>query len=229
MGPVSLETLETWLRERVAAEAATWLARAFADARREGIESERFSIDWSGAGRRLGRNSLALTEPAKLADGGELSAGEWDADELGRGLLLLAAAQGREPAMVASRVDELFRLGEMREQQAILRVLSLLPEPVRYVTLAADAVRINVLPVIEALACDNPFPAAHMPELAFNQMVMKAIFNELSLARVVGLGARNNEELRRMVKGYASERRAAGRPVPADTALIVPDDGLQGV
>ena len=45
---------------------------------------------------------------------------------------------------------------------------------------------------------------------------MKAIFNGLSLRRVLGLAERNNAELRRMVEAYASERRAAGRPVPED-------------
>ena len=85
-------------------------------------------------------------------------------------------------------VDELFRKGEMREQQAVLRVLAYLPEPARYVALAAEAVRTNVLSVLEALACDNPFPARHMPELAFNQMVMKAIFNGLPLRAGAGPG-----------------------------------------
>jgi hypothetical protein len=70
--------------------------------------------------------------------------------------------------------------------------------------------------VLEALVCENPFPARFMPDLAFNQLIMKAIFNGLSLRRVLGLAERNNAELRRMVEGYASERRAAGRPVPED-------------
>jgi hypothetical protein len=140
-------------------------------------------------------------------------------------LLLLAAAEGTVDAAVANgfaaAVDELFRMGEMREQQAILRVLAHLPGPGRFTAVAADAVRINVLTVIEAIACDNPFPAAHLNELQFNQMIMKAIFNELPLSRVVELARRNNAELRRMVTAYASERRAAGRPVPADTQLVL--------
>jgi len=40
------------------------------------------------------------------------------------------------------------------------------------------------------------------------------------LARMIGLAERTTHELVRMVEAYASERRAAGRPVPGDVALI---------
>jgi hypothetical protein len=136
-------------------------------------------------------------------------------------LLLLAGAGATPAAALPGAVDELFRTGELREQQALLRALAYLPEPGRFVEIAAEAVRLNVLTVLEALACDNPFPAAHMPELAFNQMIMKAIFNDLPLRRVVGLSGRLGPELRRMVSAYADERRAAGRPVPADVDLVL--------
>jgi hypothetical protein len=146
----------------------------------------------------------------------------WGTDEVGRSLLLLAgAATTAEPATVAGVVDDLFRMGEMREQQAVLRVLQFLPDPGRYVTLAADAVRTNVVGVLEAIACENPFPAAHIPEPAFNQLVMKCLFNGVSLQRVIGLAARNNAELRRIVADYVKERQAAGRVVPPDVGLIL--------
>jgi hypothetical protein len=76
--------------------------------------------------------------------------------------------------------------------------------------------------VLQVLACDNPFPSAYMEALAFNQMVMKVIFNGLPLARILGLGERADAELRRMARAFARERRAAGRTVPRDLALIDP-------
>ena len=51
--------------------------------------------------------------------------------------------------------------------------------------------------------------------------LMKAIFNGVPLGRVVGLSGRLGPELRRMAGAYASERRAAGRPVPADVDLVL--------
>jgi hypothetical protein len=38
--------------------------------------------------------------------------------------------------------------------------------------------------------------------------------------RIVGLQDRVNPELLRMARDYADERRAAGRPVPADVGRI---------
>ena len=79
-----------------------------------------------------------------------------------------------------------------------------------------------MLSVLEALACDNPFPAAHMPEPAFNQLVMKALFNELAAgARVVGLAGRLKPELRRMVAAYASERTGGGASGPRQTSALI--------
>jgi hypothetical protein len=223
MATVAVAVLERWFAAGLKPDLRAWFEAGLGEARRGGVGGEKFSALWSGAGRRLGRESLVVpadeAEELRHADVPFLPAG-WGADELGRGLLLLAAAEKADDGFAAA-VDGLFRLGEMREQQAILRVLAYLPAPAGFAALAADAVRTNVLSVIQALACDNPFPAAHMGELAFNQMIMKAIFNELPLGRVLGLQARNNAELRRMVAANASERRAAGRPVPADTDLVL--------
>jgi hypothetical protein len=221
MAAVAVSVLSDWFVPRVRVAARDWFVWALEKAQREGCAGDSFAVAWSGAGRRLGRDPIVVRplEAEELRTAGAAFVPDgWGADELGRALLLLAAAAPGDEFAV--KVDELFRLGEMREQQAILRVLAFLPEPERYQALASDAVRINVVTVIEALACDNPYPARHMGELAFNQMVMKAVFNELSLARVRGLRERNNDELRRIVKDFAAERRAAGRVVPADLALI---------
>jgi len=215
---VSLAPLETWLVEHLPVDVRGWYEKALAAVRRAGVDGDDFANAWSGCGRRLGKSPLAIVDADKPA--GLAAALGWGADEAGRAVLLLAALEAT-PEPSAEAVTELFAKGEMREQQAVLRVLAYLPGPDRYVALAADAVRTNVLPVLEALACDNPYPARHMPDLAFNQMVMKVIFNGLPLGRVANFADRNNPELRRMVEGYASERRAAGRPVPADVDLIL--------
>ena len=50
--------------------------------------------------------------------------------------------------------------------------------------------------------------------------MLKALFLGVPLARIDGLTARVGAELRRMVEAFARERRAAGRPVPDDVALV---------
>ena len=78
-----------------------------------------------------------------------------------------------------------------------------------------------MLTVFEAIACENPYPRRHFVELPWNQMVLKAAFSGVALTRIVGLAERRNPELARMAADYAAERRAAGRPVPDDLALVI--------
>lgn len=158
---------------------------------------------FSGAARRVGKTPVEIAER-----------GMWGADEVARAALLVRAYPHIVP-------EELWAHGDNRERQAVLKALPLLPEPARFVALAIEACRSNVLTVFEAIACENPYPAQHFPELHYNQMALKAAFNGIALARIVGLAARRNPELSRMATDFAAERRAAGRPVPEDLGLII--------
>jgi hypothetical protein len=135
--------------------------------------------------------------------------------------LLLDANAKLSASEMFDLAEDCFRHGDNGERRAVLRCLSLFSEPERYVELAAQACRSSVQTVFEALACENPFPAATMPDLLFNQMILKALFTEVALDRVVGVDSRITPELSRMAEGYASERRAAGRSVPADIAKLM--------
>jgi hypothetical protein len=115
----------------------------------------------------------------------------------------------------------LFEAGEIGEQVSVLRTLSLLPGPARFLETGFQACRTNARVVFEAIVCENPFVAEHFPPLNFNQAVLKAIFMEVSARRIEGLERRITPELKRMAADYASERRAAGRSVPVDTDYII--------
>lgn len=65
-----------------------------------------------------------------------------------------------------------------------------------------------------------PTPPGSFPELNFNQMVVKCLFNGVALHRIVGLEQRFSAELSRMADDYAAEREAAGRTVPVDLWLV---------
>jgi hypothetical protein len=146
--------------------------------------------------------------------------GSWTLEDAGRLLCLFerhaAIADGVE---FVADVTACFEQGDAREQASWLRGAALLPGPERFLPVVIDACRTNILTVFEAVACENPYPAMHFPELNFNQMILKALFNGVALARVVGLETRANPTLARMASDYADERRAAGRPVPADLPL----------
>lgn len=141
--------------------------------------------------------------------------------ELGRTVLVLYAAEYLAQDEQAEFIDALYTRGDNAEREALLHTLSLLPEPDRFLSTAVEACRTNVQTVFEAIACENPYPVRHFPELNFNQMVMKAIFIGVPLQRIAGLPKRMTPVLVRMAKDYVQERTAAGRPVPDDIQLIM--------
>jgi hypothetical protein len=51
-------------------------------------------------------------------------------------------------------------------------------------------------------------------------MVLKTLFLGVALERILGLDRRKTAELARMAEDYASERKAAGRSVPADIGRL---------
>lgn len=134
--------------------------------------------------------------------------------------LLTQALPKLASAEQAGWLLQLFESGELGEQVSILRVLPLLPEPARFLETGVQACRTNARDVFEAIVCENSFLVEHFPALNFNQAIMKALFMEVPLNRVERLGERITPELSLMAESYASERRAAGRPVPPDAQSL---------
>lgn len=181
-----------------------------------------FCAAYTSAPRKIGRGALSLT----AIESGQLQVlvpdvgfDRWTLADAARGLLLLTAAESVDANAFYALATACLERGDAREQESWMRGVSLLPAAGRFLPLVIDACRTNVIPLFEAIACDNPYPAAHFPERNFNQVVLKALFNNIPIARIVGLRRRMNPELSRMAADYAAERRAAGRPVPADIGL----------
>lgn len=196
---------------------AEWLERAFWAAE-GGAGSIAFRAAYAGSARRLGaRAHEPFVAPASLS---AHTRPHWTLVDVVRVTLLSRALEVAPEADQPQVVVTLFDGGEIGEQESLLRTLSLLPEAERFASAGLNACRTNATRVFAALACENPFPASVMPDAGFNQMVLKAMFMELSVRRIERLGARITPELKRMVEGFASERRAAGRPVPEDVDYV---------
>lgn len=215
------EVLFELVRRRCPEKAQDWFDRVLLQP--EGLlDRNRFGIAYAGVRRRLGYASVTLDREEKAA----LQLVALSAlnglllDELCRVALLLRATEGLPASEHVSFIDEVYRHGDNHERQMLLRSLNFLPEPERFLTTAVEACRTNVQTIFEAIACDNPYPFHYFPELNFNQMVLKALFIGAPLRRVLGLQERITPQLLRMAEDYASERRAAGRPVPQDMGLI---------
>jgi hypothetical protein len=152
----------------------------------------------------------------------------WDSltlEDVARLLLLTARyrANADAPADIEADAIACFEQGDSREQQSFMRTVAWLPGAERFLPMVIDTCRTNIVPLFEAVACENPYPAAYFPERNFNQVVLKALFNRIALNRIVGLESRRNPELSRMASDYADERRAAGRSIPDDISLAMLD------
>lgn len=205
------------LVSRYWADAERFFERARPDLERP--SSVGFRAVFASVPRRLGALAEQRVEaPAALHP---LTRPHWTLTDYARGALVAEALRhlpfSEQPALLL----RLFEAGELGEQVSLLRTLPLLPEAGRFLETGLQACRTNARVVFEAIACENPFVAAHFPALNFNQAVLKAIFMEVPARRIEGLEQRITPELRRMAAGYASERRAAGRSIPADTDYII--------
>ncbi len=198
--------------------ARAWLGRVLDGP--EAPSSVGFRTAFAAAARKLGPGARERPSPRPdlfpLPPGG----GQTGLD-LARAALLLTSLARVAPDAQPREVLALFESGEIGEQESLLRILGLLPGPARFVETGLLGARANAGRVFEAIACHNAYPAAHFPERGFNQLVMKAIFMGVPVAGIEGLGARRGAELLRMLEDYASERRAAGRPVPEDVGHIL--------
>lgn len=181
------------------------------------MPSERLFSAFTGLERRAGKAVLTIApeERAILGPTAIDSAGE-----LARVLLLLAAEDHAPRGSYGAILQRAYDDGDNRERIAVLRALPFLARPDEALPAAIEATRTHVVPIFEALACENTFPADHFPDLNFNQMALKAAFVGTALSRIVGLEKRRTPELARMAGDYAAERRAAGRSVPGDLSLL---------
>lgn len=210
------------LKARVSQEGWSWLREGLQVAA-EPIPGERFAACFTAASRKLGKQALLLTpeEKERLASIQNAPVlDHWGVDEAARAVLLLSLSRLEQDGYVETALH-CYEQGDSREQQSWLRALGVMPHGERFVATATDACRTNIIPLFEAIACENPFPALYFPELNFNQMVLKSLFNGIAISRIVGLESRFNPELSRMANDYVSEREAARREVPADIWLAL--------
>lgn len=205
--------LQHWLDQRLDAAGAEWLRESVVTLQGGGTERDLFRCV-SLASRKLGKAPLALDATA-LAVAEKARPGwdpaPWTVDQAARIRLLLAAATDSDTFV--RRLDQLCATADLDELVAFYCGLPVYPDPPRHRLRAAEGLRTNMKVVFEAVAHRNPYPAEQLPEDAWNQMVLKALFVGSTLAPIVGLDRRANVTLARMLGDYAHERWSAGRQV----------------
>jgi hypothetical protein len=199
----------------LAPEALQWLT-AEIDRQRMAVDERRLAIALGLTSRKIARVELALT-PDEIATTRALRAGwqpaMWSADEAARILILMASHAGDDQAF-AARVDRLCTTAEVTEYIAYLKGFAIFPAPKLLYARAREGVRSAITPVFAAIVCHNPYPFDHFDDDAWNQMVVKCVFNGVPIETIVGLRERRNSEVVQMLRDLVSERQAASRPLP---------------
>lgn len=196
-------------------EALTWLDDEIA-AMRTDFNQRRFYFAFSGVSRRFDRTRVVSVTDGDLSGLNELEPGfsveGWDEFRLARVILLTVLAE-QPDSVYQESLERILGSADLREQVAIFSSFPLLPEPGFLVELAREGSRTNIVDVFDAIALENPFPAAHFPEEAWNQLVLKSLFIDRPLYRMLGIDERANATLAEALSNLAHERWAAGRYV----------------
>jgi hypothetical protein len=199
----------------LAPESLQWL-RAEIDRQRTALDERRLAIALGLTSRKIGRVELSLNVN-EAAAAQRLRAGWqpqlWAADEAAR-ILILMASHGGDDQAFAARVDRLCTTAEVTEYIAYLKGFAIFPAPRSLYGRAREGVRSAITPVFAAIACHNPYPFDHFDEEAWNQMVVKCVFNGVPIETIAGLHERRNPEVVQMLRDLVAERQAASRPLP---------------
>jgi len=220
------DVIDAMLARRLPAGAKSWLAERRAEIGR-GPSDDRFAQWISLASRYAPRRELA-------PDAAECAAAEralpgwnperWSSLETLRVALVLARPDLDDPGCERA-LEEAFRFADQGELCALYRAIALLPDGQRFAARAAEGCRSNMGVVFEAVACDSPYPRLYFDEVAWNHLVIKALFIGAPLWRVHGVDERLSPELARMALDLADERRSAGRPVPPELWMCLGTHG----
>ena len=213
------EYLVRILLPQLPAPGVTWLQKQL-----DNLKTEKdFYLAFSVAPRFTGKKMLQFSE-ADLQEAERLRPGfnpnHWTADQVARTLLVLAIPHETPDAYVAA-LNKVFSTADLNELAALYASLPLLPYPEQHVKRAAEGVRTTMTQVFDAIALNNPYPHDYLPQEAWNQMVLKSIFNVRPLYQIYGLDSRRNETLAQIAIDYAHERWAAGRTLTPELWRLV--------
>lgn len=175
----------------------------------------KFFLAFSQASKYFSKNTLKISEP-ELVKARELRPGfqpqGWNELQTARTVLLLSIGTENETNWLET-LDKLFETGDMHEQEALYAALPILPNPEKLTKRASEGLRTNITSIFDAIALDNPYPCEYLEEKAWNQLLLKAIFMQRPLYRIIGADKMANESLSKTLVDYVHERWSAGRDV----------------
>jgi len=201
------------IRENAGEEDFAWYASAAEKVGRDDKPRDLY-MAFSAVPRYTGKAPLQFSEEqAQWAyENWEVKLDHFTRDQFTR-ISLILELPDLSPGDFQRRIQTLLDTADMGEQTAIYKGLPFFSFAEQWKAMAAEGIRTNMVNVFDAIALDNPYPASHLSDNAWNQMVLKAAFIQRPIIRIRGLEKRANTELDRIVSDYAHERWAAGRSI----------------
>ncbi|AHF14492.1 EboA domain-containing protein [Niabella soli] len=138
----------------------------------------------------------------------------WAPLDLARLYLLLQLNAANEQEYIAT-IESLFNEADLGELTILYKALPYFAYEEAWKSRCTEGIRSNMGTVLEAIMYENNYPSVYLPDAAWNQLILKAIFTDKDLARIYGLEERNNAALAASLLDYAEERLAAGRSIDA--------------
>jgi len=161
--------------------------------------------------RRLSIETRERRITAPTGDRDPIIIEDWTVLRLARVWLLSQITDGREAYF--GFVDKLFAHADMQELVALYSAMNVLDYPEMWVDRCKEGIRSNIGPVQQAIMEQNKYPFAHLPDDAWNQMVLKSFFTEKDPNKVYGLFDRRNRDLAMAAVDYIYERHSAKRSI----------------
>ena len=205
------EYLHQFISIQLSPQANEWFEKKYAEVQ-SSTTSRAFFLAFGMTPKKTGTEKLqvdknSLSELLKTYPG--FNSNYWTIDQLCRVGLMSAISTEYNHQWIT----QLFSTADMNEQVALYKGLFFLENAKDFTEQAIEGVRTNMQPVFDAVALNNPFPKNYFSEGAWNQVVLKAIFMNRPIYRIVGLEERNNESLTSTLIDFAHERWVAGRQV----------------
>jgi hypothetical protein len=172
-------------------------------------------VGFAATTRKTGKQPVVLSEKENTEIQHirpHLNVQHWAIDRLCR-VWLIMYLDATDQQKYIRTIENLFPTAEMSEQVALYSALPVLAYPESWRGRCAEGIRSNIADVLESIMCNNPYPSENLDEPAWNQLVLKAIFTEKPINKIVNLDARANQHLADTLSDYAHERWAAHRTV----------------
>lgn len=149
-----------------------------------------------------------------------LQISNWTLDRLVR-VYFIANLDQFEETEYCKTIETLFETAEINESVALYSAFPIIKYPEKWMYRATEAVRSYVGSIFDTIAFGNSYPSNYFYEQAWNQLVLKCIFNDKPINRIEGIDERANQELAKTLSDFAHERWAASRQVPAQVWRLV--------